>query len=228
MKLSISMTRNEVRFGWAFFLFQLLILPSLLVTVNQMLNRPLSVAALNFSLFAINFLCTTVIFHRFLLASGRRALALPFRCLRMAFFGLLLYYAGIFLVSFLINSLRPDFANANDANILELTQENYPLMAVGIILLAPITEELLYRGLIFHGLHSKSRMAAYAVSTLAFAAIHVVSYVGTLDWGLLGLSFVQYLPAGLSLAWAYEKSDTIWAPILMHITINQISITFMR
>jgi membrane protease YdiL (CAAX protease family) len=39
---------------------------------------------------------------------------------------------------------------------------------------------------------------------------------------------VQYLPAGLALAWAYEKADTIWAPILMHMTINQISITFMR
>ena len=222
------MTKNEVRYGWSFYVLQLLIFPSLLVLGNQLLRQPLSEAALNFALFALNFLCTTVIFHRFLLASGRRALELPFRCLRMAFFGLLLYYGGIILVGTLILTLRPDFANANDANILALTQDNYPLMALGTIVLVPITEETLYRGLIFRGLHQKSRLAAYAVSTLVFAAVHVVGYIGILDWGLLGLSLVQYLPAGLALAWAYEKADTIWAPILMHMTINQISITFMR
>ena len=222
------MTKNEVRYGWSFYVLQLLIFPSLLVLGNQLLRQPLSEAALNFALFALNFLCTTVIFHRFLLASGRRALELPFRCLRMAFFGLLLYYGGIILVGTLILTLRPDFANANDANILALTQDNYPLMALGTIVLVPITEETLYRGLIFRGLHQKSRLAAYAVSTLVFAAVHVVGYIGILDWELLGLSLVQYLPAGLALAWAYEKADTIWAPILMHMTINQISITFMR
>ncbi len=222
------MTKNEVRFGWAFYVLQLLILPSLLVWGNHLLLQPLSEAALNFALFALNFLCTTVIFHRFLLTSGQQALAAPFRTLRMAFYGLLLYYAGIILVGTLILTLRPDFANANDANILALTQDNYPLMALGTIVLVPITEETLYRGLIFRGLHPKSRLAAYAVSALVFAAVHVIGYIGTMDWGLLGLSLLQYLPAGLALAWAYEKADTIWAPILMHMTINQISITFMR
>ena len=222
------MIKDEVRYGWAFYVLQLLILPSLLVWGNQLLLHPLSEAALNFALFALNFLCTTVIFHRFLLASGRQALMTPFRTLRMAVFGLLLYYVGMALVVALILALRPDFSNANDANILALTQDNYPLMALGTIVLVPITEETLYRGLIFRGLHQKSRLAAYAVSALVFAAVHVVSYIGTMDWGLLGLSLVQYLPAGLALAWAYEKADTIWAPILMHMTINQISITFMR
>jgi len=39
---------------------------------------------------------------------------------------------------------------------------------------------------------------------------------------------VQYLPAGIAFAWAYEKSDTILTPILMHISINQIGIAALR
>lgn len=222
------MTKKEVRFGWAFFALQLLVLPTILVWVNQLLHPPLPEVALNFVMFALNFLCTTVIFHRFLLSNGRQALELPFRTLRMAVFGLMLYYVGVILVGKLILALRPDFANANDANILELAQDNYALMAFSIIILVPIAEETLYRGLIFRGLHSKSRIAAYIVSALVFSAVHVTGYIGTMDWQLVGLSLLQYLPAGLSLAWAYEKADSIWAPILMHMTINQLSIALMR
>ena len=37
------------------------------------------------------------------------------------------------------------------------------------------------------------------------------------------LSLVQYLPAGLILAWSYEKSQTLAAPIAIHTIINAIS-----
>ena len=40
--------------------------------------------------------------------------------------------------------------------------------------------------------------------------------------------FLQYLPAGLSLAWAYTKSDTIFAPIAIHACINLVAIGGLR
>ena len=49
---------------------------------------------------------------------------------------------------------------------------------------------------------------------------HVVGYIGTLDWGLLGLSLVQYLPAGFCLCWCYKRSGNILSPILMHMLVN--------
>ena len=42
------------------------------------------------------------------------------------------------------------------------------------------------------------------------------------------MCFVQYLPAGLMLAWSYEKSNTIVTPILIHTVINAIAIYSMR
>ena len=42
------------------------------------------------------------------------------------------------------------------------------------------------------------------------------------------MCFVQYLPAGLILAWSYEKSNTILTPIAIHTVINAIGIYAMR
>ena len=38
------------------------------------------------------------------------------------------------------------------------------------------------------------------------------------------LAFLQDLPAGLCLAWAYERSGSIWVPIGMHMLINAMSL----
>jgi len=222
------MTRTEVCFGWIYFLIQLFLLPSILVIGNQLFDEPLSVAELNFVMFALNFLVVTVLFHRYLLESARLSLAAPMGCLRAAFLGLMLYYLGNLIVGRLIFAIDPDFANVNDANISAMTQEQYTLMAIGTVLLVPPVEEVFYRGLVFRGLHGKSRIAAYAVSTLVFSAVHILGYIGTSDWSTLVLCFLQYVPASIALAWAYERSDSIWAPILMHMTVNQIGILAMR
>ena len=228
MKLSISMSRKEVIFGWLLMAGQLLILPVVAVMLNDMLPAPLSDTQLNIALFALEFLLATVIFRKFLISSARLALRTPFRCLRFSALGLLLYYIGSFLVGLVIGSVDSDFSNINDSNISVLAQDNYTLIFLCTVLLVPVTEELLYRGLIFRGLQKKNRLIAYLVSAAVFSLIHVVGYIGMTSTTTLLLCFLQYLPAGLSLAWAYEKADTIWAPILMHMTVNQISISLMR
>ena len=228
MKLSISMSPKEVVFGWLLMAGQLLILPVVAVILNSLLPTPLSDTYLNIALFAAEFLLAIVIFHKFLGASTRLALRTPFRCLRFAVLGFLLYYIGSYVVGQLITSINADFSNVNDSNIYTLAEDNYSLIFLCTVLLVPVTEELLYRGLIFRGLQKKNRLIAYLVSTTVFCLIHIVGYFGTVPVSTLFLCFLQYIPAGLSLAWAYEKADTIWAPILMHMTVNQISISFMR
>ncbi len=228
MKLSISMTRGEVILGWLLMAFQLLILPVVAVILNSLLPAPLSDTHLNIALFIAEFLFAILIFHKFLASSAQLSLHTPFRCLRFAVLGLVLYYIGSFLVGLLIASVSVDFSNVNDSNIYTLVQENYALMKLCTVLLVPVTEELLYRGLIFRGLQKKNRLVAYLVSAGVFSMIHVVGYIGTASATTLLLCLLQYIPAGLSLAWAYEKADSIWAPILIHMTVNQVSISLMR
>ncbi len=228
MKLSISMTRRETLLGWFYLLFSMFLFPVLFDLVNSRLAEPLSDTQLNLLYFFLNFSCVAVIFRRFLWQSLKTALGAPWRCLRFAGLGLLLYYVGMMLVSQLILRISPNFSNVNDDTIVSMTKEHSTLMAFSTIWLVPVTEETLYRGLFFQGLQRKSRLLAYLVSMLVFSMIHVMGYIGWVDWLTLLLCFIQYCPAGIALAFAYEKADTIIAPMLMHITINQIATSVMR
>lgn len=227
-KLTVSVTRAEMILGFIYIAVQLLILPSVLVMGNRLLGSPFSTVQVQFALFCADFICVTVIFHRFLIQSAKCTLAAPFRTLRFAGIGLLLYWAGSFAVNLFVLNVYPNFSNVNDASIGQLTRDNYTLMVVGTVLLVPVTEETLYRGLVFGTLYKRSPVAAYAVSTLVFAALHIVSYIGSYEPLLLLLCFLQYVPAGLCLAWAYAQADSIWASILIHIAVNQMGVVAMR
>ena len=55
-----------------------------------------------------------------------------------------------------------------------------------------------------------------------------MGYFGVYTPMQLLISFLSYLPAGFCLGWAYEKADTIFAPILIHAAVNAIGIYGMR
>jgi len=227
-KLSLSMTQREFRWGVSYLLLYTFILPNVLSYGNLLLPQPLSEAKINFIYFTVNLICILLIGRRFLWNSLQTAMKAPFRCLRPAFLGLAVYFLASFLLGNLILWIRPDFTNVNDSSIAAMTQDNFTLVSIGTVLLVPPVEEFLYRGLIFGRLYNRSKLAGYAVSTVLFAAIHVIGYIASFDAELLVLCFLQYLPAGLCLCWSYAKADNIWAPILMHITINQIGMQTMR
>lgn len=227
-KLSVTLTKNQLIFGWVCIALHLLVLPFALTWINFLAGSPLSLTGLNLLLFGLEFTLVLLIYHRFLWDNLRLGLARPIYILRSAFFGFAAYWLVNILLSYTTFFLFPDFSNANDANIQDMYQENPVMMHIATVLLVPIIEEFLYRGVVFGGLYNRSRVLAYSVSTLFFAAIHVIGYIGTVDIPTLLISLVQYLPAGLCLGWAYARADSIWAPILIHMTVNQLSITLMR
>ena len=227
-QLSIRMTKTETIVGWIYFFLQLLLLPTLIVLVNAFLTHPLTEVELNFVYFFLNFALVTIIFRKYLIGCGKIALQKPLRCLSAAGIGLALYWGLSIIVSSVIYFIDPEFMNVNDATIGTMAGDNFGLTAFGVILLVPITEETLFRGLMFQGLHHKNRFLAYAVSALVFALPHVIGYIGYYPPQLLLLCSLLYLPAGIALAWAYERSDSIFAPTLMHMVINSIGVLAMR
>ena len=98
------------------------------------------------------------------------------------------------------------------------------VMAVCAVLLGPLVEEVLVRGLIFGPLSRRSRMLAYAVSTLVFSALHLWEFVGSASLPALLLSLLDYVPASIALAAAYERGGTIWSPIALHMLLNGMSL----
>lgn len=227
-KLSVSTTPAQRLWGWIYLALQLIAIPVLLTLANVYFQLELSEAELNFIFFCLNFICVTIIFHPFLIANGTRAIRSPQKVIYATLVAFAAYWILAYLVSGLISAVYPEFFNVNDAAVATMVSDEYRLMLVGTVILVPVTEELLYRGLIFAGLYNRSRVLAYAVSAIAFALLHVFGYIGLYDPVHLLLCLLEYVPAGLCLGWAYAKADSIWAPILVHILVNLIGMLAMR
>lgn len=226
--ISVNLSQQEKALGLGYLLFQLILLPSLLTAINGIMEHKLSATELNFSFFLLNFLAVMTIFHRFLGASFRQLTQHPIAGLEAVILGTVAYYACTYLTLWLIHKLDPGFSNANDASITAMAKGSWYLMAVGTVILVPPVEECFYRGLVFRGVYSYSKAGAYLLSMAVFSVIHVAGYWGRLSPLGLALSFLQYLPAGLCLAWSYEKGETIFVPILIHALINAQTIQALR
>ncbi len=222
------LTRSEISWGIRYLLFQLLFLPSLISALGWILPIRFSSAQLNFLYFLINFLAVLIIFRKFLLAQLRLQLPdiLRIAVCTVGFFAL--YRLSIHAVGWLLFQLDPELSNQNDQAIYTMSQRSYLLMFLGTVFLVPVAEECLYRGLIFRGLSQRSPLLAFAVSTAAFAAVHLVGNVSGLSPLQIVLCFCQYVPAGLCLAGAYRVSGSIFCPMAIHIAVNALGMLSMR
>ena len=225
-KLCNSISQRTAIAGWAYYAFELLFLPGLLLLFGQTLS--LSDAAVNFIYYLLNFTVVLGIFKDFILDSLAHAARHMAPFLRAVALGFLCCWAANYEVHWLMELLAPAFANVNDQAIADMFGQHPVLIAAGTIALVPLSEECLFRGLIFSQLRPKNRALAYAVSSLAFCAVHVVGYAGIYPAATLALCFLQYIPAGLFLAWAYDHSGSIIAPIFIHAAVNAVSILALR
>lgn len=226
--LQIVPTRKACILGLIYLALELLVIPIPLALINEQLPTPLSEGRLNGVFFLLNFVVVTWIFRHLLLAAWNRFRKSFGSTLWTAIRGYLGYMAGSFVVAMIILILDPNFANVNDSNISAMAAEDFEIIAFCTIILVPVTEELLFRGIFFGGLYNKSPLAAYACSTLLFSAVHVIGYIGMYPPKTLLLCLLQYLPAGLALGWAYKKADNIIASVLMHTFVNALGILAMR
>ena len=117
--------------------------------------------------------------------------------------------------------LTGEMDNPNNEAVFSLAGEDLGKTTAVAVFLAPIAEEAMFRGGIFGLLRRYSRVAAYAASILLFALYHIWSFA--LRDPTVWLYLLQYLPAGFLLARIYEKTNTIWASIFLHMTVNGVS-----
>ncbi len=222
------LTPRQKALGVGYLAFQLLGLPQLLHAIRNALPVAMSDAALNLAFCTVNFIAILLLFPSFFrreLAVGKAAPAMVFRS---AALGLLLYACDALLVRLLLCVIAPDFANVNDASIAAEASYAFLCTAFSTVVLTPLAEEFLYRALVFGGLHARGRVLAYLISALLFSTIHVAGYLGSYPPGTLALCFLQYLPAGLALAWSYERSGCLLSPVLIHTFINAVGIFSLR
>ena len=89
-----------------------------------------------------------------------------------------------------------------------------------MVVLAPITVSCLLYGAVFAPICVRKPWLAYVVMTVAILAVRL--NMAFCLWPLQEemMIFVVLLPAHLIGCWAYQKTDTIWAPITIHFLSN--------
>ena len=98
-----------------------------------------------------------------------------------------------------------------------------PTLAL-ILLLIPVVEETLFRGLAYGTLRAYSRPLAGVVSAAFYALSIVWRYAleyGELRYLLLAL---LYLPVSAALTWCYERGGSVWGCVLLHGGLNGLTL----
>ena len=219
----LTLSETEGLLGSVYLVLELTVIPGLVAWAAEALGG-LSEGAQNYLYYWINAVCCGWIFREMLKSSLISAGQNILRLFGAVVVGFLILLGSNELVTSLAERLIPGFVNSNNAAVADMVRINPVTMSLSLILLVPLAEECLFRGLFFVGLAGRNRGLAYLISVCAFCAIHVLGYVGTVDSLTLGICFVQYIPAGLVLAWSCEKTGSVCAPMLIHAAINAGSI----
>ncbi|MGH8934052.1 MAG: lysostaphin resistance A-like protein [Egibacteraceae bacterium] len=93
-----------------------------------------------------------------------------------------------------------------------------PIAAIAIVGLAPIGEELLFRGMLFQSLQKPLRFwPAAIVSGVIFGIIHLEPLVAVVTAIL-----------GVYLAWIFQRRGTLLVPIIAHSIFNLLGLVLIR
>jgi CAAX protease family protein len=125
---------------------------------------------------------------------------------------------GLWVLSILANLVSISIFGPNPQPLVVSFSEHRGAEAMALDLLtgalvAPLSEETLYRGVVFAGLAQYVPfLPAALISGLLFAIPHGIGVLAPI------------LVLGTGLAWIYSRTGTLWAPILAHAVINAISL----
>jgi len=90
------------------------------------------------------------------------------------------------------------------------------LAALMIAGLAPVSEELFFRGMLFGGLRaSLPFLPAALISAVVFGSLHLPTGASTVPPLIL---------FGFLLAWVYERSGSIWPAVILHAINNSLAL----
>jgi membrane protease YdiL (CAAX protease family) len=124
---------------------------------------------------------------------------------------------GEWILLKLIPDDLPYYLNPDQGFIKSGSTLDYLLLLLGVGIIAPIGEEIFFRGYMF-SLLQKKRSTAFAIiaSSLVFAAFHVNI-----------LLFPIITVAGIIICYIRYKSGSIWPCVMIHMMNNVLAVTYL-
>ncbi len=133
----------------------------------------------------------------------------------------LAWFTYLIFAGFLAPLLQPDQEDVTrDLGTNKDELGSVAIAAFLIVIAAPLSEELFFRGFMFGGLRrTMSLWPAAVISAIVWGSLH-------LGAGNVGVA-IQLAVFGVILAWLYERSGTLWAPVLAHTINNTIAFVLL-
>lgn len=215
-------SRSEYYRGWVFFGLYILVFPVLMGQLQRMLSERFDffLQAPEFSLiYYFLILCATILlFWGFL----RHSFDILLDWLPENLFACVVGLAGAGALHVLVMLIPYPVENPNTLSYPEQFAMAPAATVVVLVLLMPLMEEVLFRGLLFSSLRWYSRPLAYAASILSYALFCVFQFILTpvgMDFRYL-LLMVQYLPMSIALTWCFDQGGSVWSAVALHMAIN--------
>ena len=217
---SVQLRRYELIAGLIWFLVYQFLMGYVLELIFGLINVNYDLALLNGVYFFVNFGVTIIIFRRFLAYSLPVVADHPLKFLKGLLVGFCAYWVLSVCLTTLVGVFGIEAWVPNDDTVTEIAGVSYKVMWVGSVLLAPMTEETLVRGMIFGSIRKKNRTLAYIVTAVVFALMHTLDYLMVMDPVTFGYNVLVYGLPSVALCLSYEYSGSIWAPIVLHMIVN--------
>jgi membrane protease YdiL (CAAX protease family) len=138
------------------------------------------------------------------------------RWLTAAIPALLVAYAAEAVAGELGDAFLPSSPQTQCHDIQSSYGSNIALALVGVAVVAPVVEEVLFRGVVFGWMRGR---VALPVAVLGSAAVFALAHILYMQWTLLPPVFA----IGCVLALLYNYSRSLWPGIAVHASINTVA-----
>lgn len=113
--------------------------------------------------------------------------------------------------------------STNQEAVLLLASKDIWAIAIPAVLVAPLIEELIFRGIIFRSLRINGFALASIVSGFCFGLLHCIGDIVSGNWqGLIYI--IVYMSMGIFMCKAYEDSENLFGAVSLHLFNNFISV----
>ena len=213
-----QLTRAELGRGWVFFALYVFLFPWLMGWVQRSYQGEFPVAEANVVYYLVIVALTFLVLWSYL----RHGFRLLLDWLPENLFAFVTGLVGGEILTFLANLIPLPVQNPN---LMSYPEQYYfaPAATVFIlVVLMPLVEEPLFRGVLFTTARSYSKVLGYVLSVGVYALYCAAQFAyayGMLDLRYL-LLMIQYVPMALALTWCYDRGGSIWSAIALHMAFN--------
>lgn len=221
-----QLTHGERYRGWAYFVLYFLIFPPLLYFVRNLLDLQWGVYLTDAAANALYYCFCTVMVLLLFWSFLKNSFCILLDHIPENIFAFGSALAGSVILTVLVGVIPLPVENPVIYTYPEQFAVSPGATVAILVLLWPMIEETLFRGLLFGGVRKYSRVLAWVLSVALFVFFKVWQFAimpGQVDLRYL-LVGVQYLPMALAFTWCYDIGGSIWSAILLHMVINGASL----